>query len=295
MKRAILTLIFITALAGASATERPAVQRVVVPLCDDTVAETLIVTPDAEALLASAEIETDYASRIDHSRDRHEPVSLYELPYSWTASSPDWHRLWLNTAVYAGAMVGTLGVLECLPEDATSWNRAEIQHTPMFKRWYRNVIKEGPEWDNDKWIFNYVLHPYAGAVYFMAARSCGFDFWRSMLYSSIISNVFWEFGIEAFMEQPSIQDCIITPGVGSLIGEGFYRLKRKLVEDNYRLFGSKLAGNIVAFLIDPVNEVLGLVIGNPARAEALRRQGVQSSLMPATVGGAPGFTFTCTF
>lgn len=255
----------------------------------------LIPVPDPESLRRSATISTAYCTEISHEGDRHTPVSIYELPESWTLSSPNWHNLWLNTAVYAGAMVGTLGVLECLPEDATSWNRAEIQQTPMFKRWFRNVFKLGPNWDGDSWIFNFIMHPYAGAVYFMSARSSGFNFWGSMLYSAAISTVFWEFGIEAFMERPSIQDIFVTPLVGSLIGEGFYRLKRNLVRDDYRICGSPVLGGVVAFLIDPVNEMLGLFTGNPARAEAARQRGLRSSILPATVAGAPGFTFSCTF
>lgn len=271
--------------------------RRVVPL--EAAAQTEALAPSAAAsrqLLASAAIDTaGMAAAIDHSHDRHIPISLYALPYSRTTVSHDWHRLWLNTAVYAGAMVGTLLVLECLPEDATSWNRAEIQKTPMFKRWYENVFKKGPKWDTDSWVFNYIMHPYAGAVYFMSARSCGFNFWQSMAYSAIISSVFWEYGIEAFMERPSIQDLFVTPLVGSVIGEGFYRAKRKLVENDYHLLGSPVLGNIAAFLMDPVNEVLGLIIGNPARVEAARLRGVRSSITPACVGGAPGFTFSCTF
>ena len=57
---------------------------------------------------------------------KHEPVSIYSLPYSMTMSNPDPHRLWVNTAVLASAFVGTLLVLECLPEDATSWNLSLI-------------------------------------------------------------------------------------------------------------------------------------------------------------------------
>lgn len=53
------------------------------------------------------------------------PVSPYAMPYSLTGNTYDWHRLWINTATLSGAYVGTLLVLECLPEDATSWNRAE--------------------------------------------------------------------------------------------------------------------------------------------------------------------------
>lgn len=224
--------------------------------------------------------------------------NIYELPYSVTGRSPDWRRLWINTAVLGGAFTGTLLVLECLPEDATSWNRAELQDVPLFKRWHNNVIKKGPEWDHDKFYFNYILHPYAGAVYFMAARSCGFNMWQSLLYCSLISNVGWEFGIEAFMERPSIQDLLITPLVGSVIGEGFYRIKRHIVRQGYTLAGSKVLGNLVAFLIDPVNEVVGLFTGNPCRQLAKRQAKVELSssfILPTSMAQTVGFGFKCKF
>lgn len=227
---------------------------------------------------------------------KHMPVSPYALPYSMTGNSCDWHRLWVNTATLSSAFVGTLLFLECLPEDATAWNRAELQDVPLFKRWHNHVIKEGPEWDHDLFIFNYVLHPYAGAVYFMGARSCGFNFWRSALYSTIVSTVGWEFGIEAFMERPSVQDIFVTPIVGSCIGEGFYRVKRWLVDNDYRLFGSPVLGGILAFLVDPVNEFTGLWLGNPARAVAHNRadmpQGGGLTLAPAIIPGYKGFSLT---
>lgn len=222
-------------------------------------------------------------------------VSPYALPYSMTGNSYDWHRLWINTATLSGAFVGTLLVLECLPEDATSWNRSELQDIPLFKRWHNHVIKKGPEWDHDKFYFNYILHPYAGAAYFMAARSCGFNFWRSTLYGSIVSTVGWEFGIEAFMERPSIQDIFVTPIVGSCIGEGFYHVKRWLVDNDYRLFGSPVLGGILAFLVDPVNEFTGLWLGNPARKIAHQRakklDGAAFSFTPTIMNGYKGFSF----
>lgn len=178
--------------------------------------------------------------------------NIYEFPYSLTVNVPDWHRLWINTAVLNGAFISTLLVLECLPEDATSWNRAELQDVPLFKRWHNHVIKKGPEWDHDKFYFNYILHPYAGAAYYMAARSCGFNVWQSLLYCTCISTIGWEFGIEAFMERPSIQDIFVTPLIGGFIGEQFYKLKRKIVSNGYTLAGSSVLGNIIVFLIDPV-------------------------------------------
>lgn len=191
--------------------------------------------------------------------------NIYTQPYSLTGRCPDWHRMWINTAVLSGAFVGTLLVLECLPEDATSWNRAELQDVPLFKRWWNHVARKGPEWDHDNPVFNYVLHPYAGAVYFMSARSCGFNAWQSLLYCTLISNVGWEFGIVAFMERPSIQDLFITPLVGSVIGEAFYRAKRGIVRNGYRLLGSKVLGTVACFLMDPVNEVVDLFRGSRTR------------------------------
>ncbi|MGM9869933.1 MAG: DUF3943 domain-containing protein [Sodaliphilus sp.] len=229
------------------------------------------------------------------------PISPYALPYSVSGKSYDWHRLWINTSVLSGAFVGTLLVLECLPEDATSWNRAELQDVPLFERWYNHVIKKGPEWDHDKIIFNYVLHPYAGAAYFMGARSCGFNFWQSALYGTIVSTVGWEFGIEAFMERPSIQDLFITPVVGSMIGEGFYRAKRWIADRDYRLLGSPVLGTIVTFLVDPVNEFTGLFLGNPARKAAHAKaaekslSGKGASLVPSLSRHYKGLTFVATF
>lgn len=230
------------------------------------------------------------------------PISPYALPYSVSGTSHDWHRLWINTSVLSSAFVGTLLVLECLPEDATSWNRAELQEVPLFERWYNHVVKKGPEWDHDKIIFNYVLHPYAGAAYFMGARTCGFNFWQSMLYGTIVSTVGWEFGIEAFMERPSIQDLFITPLAGSMLGEGFYCAKRWIVDHDYRLLGSPVLGTIVAFLVDPLNEFTGLFLGNPARKEAHAKSatektltGKSASLIPTLSPRYKGLTFVATF
>lgn len=228
------------------------------------------------------------------SKTKDGPLSPYGMTYSLTGNSYDWHRLWINTATLSGAFVGTLLVLECLPEDATSWNRAELQDVPLFKRWHKHVIEKGPEWDHDKFYFNYILHPYAGATYFMGARSCGFNFWKSALYSSIVSTVGWEFGIEAFMERPSIQDIFVTPIVGSCIGEGFYHVKRWLVDNEYRLFGSSFLGGMLAFLVDPINEFTGLWLGNPARRIAHEKVASKSgrtlSVVPAISSTYMGFS-----
>lgn len=228
-------------------------------------------------------------------------LNIYDLPYSRTLSVPNWGRLWGNTAVLMGGGITTMVILEALPEEATAWNRAENSKTPLFKRYIRH-IKEGPVWDGDKFIFNFVLHPYAGAAYYMSARSCGFNCWGSFLYSFCISTFFWEYGFEAFNEIPSVQDLVITPVVGSLMGEGFYLIKRHIVDHGYRLFGSPVLGYAVAWLCDPVNETLGYFRGSQSSAKRYfksRRAGEgfsgHSWLTPGKRGIEAGFSICYNF
>ena len=50
---------------------------------------------------------------------------------------------------------------------------------------------------------------------------------------------------------------MITPVVGAVVGECFYRAKRKIVNHGYEVLGSPVLGYIAAFFLDPVNEVTG--------------------------------------
>lgn len=283
----------ILVLAWATLTLRAEQPVEVAQLSIAEVAEIVVELPEA----ATVQPDTSFMAYSRPLMYKNRKVSIYELPYSMRGSAPDWHRMWINTAVLCGAYVGTLFVLEMLPEDATSWNRAELQKDPFYKRWYMNVFKNGPEWDHDNPIFNYVLHPYAGAAYFMAARSCGFNFYQSLLYSACISTIGWEFGIEACMERPSIQDIFVTPLVGSALGELFYKLKRHIVSHDYTLWGSRLLGNVVVFFVDPVNEVINLFRDSDTRKLHLGRKQpeITSSFMPTVGRGRFGFTFSCTF
>ncbi|MCM1484418.1 MAG: DUF3943 domain-containing protein [Muribaculaceae bacterium] len=240
-------------------------------------------------------------NRAEVSNSRELKLDLYDYPYSRTRSMPDWKRLWVNTGVLMGGGVATMVILETLPQDATAWNKRESDKVPLFKR-YVNHIKAGPVWDHDNAIFNFILHPYGGAAYYMSARSCGFNVWGSFLYSFCISTLFWEYGFEAFNEIPSVQDLVITPVVGSLFGEGFYLIKRHIVSNGYRLCESRILGFAVAFLVDPVNEVVGYFrgyqkkrFGNPGYRK--ERFVIDSSpwVRPAEGGMAYGMTVRCTF
>lgn len=266
----------------------PADSLVMVSCVKDTLAGNIRV---ADSLMAGMGAEDSLAGRVaPMAKARHLP-NLYELPYSMKTSHPDYKRMWVHTGVLFAGGLTALGVLQLLPENTTAWNKERITSIPFWKRWSYHV-RRGPVWDGDNFVFNYILHPYAGAAYYMGARSIGFNVLGSFLYCTAISTLFWEYGIEAFMEIPSIQDLFITPLAGLALGECFYLLKRHIVSHGYRLWGSRLLGNIVAFIIDPVNEVIGLFAGNPCR-EALKKKGTDVSLTPwvdATRGGTLGFT-----
>ncbi len=291
-------LLAVALLACSTATF--AAERRVVGLEADTAVIERAVAFDARAPM-KYELESE---RIAESSPRRKFIPcIYDMPYSITANYPHYKELWQNTAVLFGAGFVTLGVLELLPENATAWNKAEIHKRPVFDRWWHNV-KSGPVWDKDNPMFNYVLHPYGGAAYYMSARSQGFNMFYSFLYGLGVSTFFWEYGIEAFMEIPSIQDLFVTPIGGILIGETFYRVKRYIVEHDYCLLGSKFLGTFVAFLVDPVNEVVNLVRGNPAHGYSKRHQPRLGSDIvcypwlrpaPGCDGHAMGFTMSLTF
>lgn len=189
--------------------------------------------------------------------------SIYDMPYSISGNYPHYGRLAANSALLVGGGLTALAVLQLLPENATAWNKEEFETVPMFERYFQNV-SHGPHVDGDNPVFNYILHPYAGAAYYMSARSQGFNMWYSWLYSFAVSTVFWEFGVEAFMEIPSWQDLVITPMGGLVLGEAFYLAKRYIVQHDYKLLGWKPLGYVAAFVLDPVNEFLGYFRGNDA-------------------------------
>lgn len=225
------------------------------------------------------------------------PINIYDMPYSMTDNYTNGRMLRINTGILAAAGVLTLGILQTLPEGATNWNKKSISEIPFFKRWSTNVGK-GPVWDKDGFVFNYILHPYGGAVYYMAARSQGLNLFYSFLYSAGVSTLLWEYGVEAFMEVPSTQDLFVTPLAGLVLGEGFYLLKRHIVANDYRLFGSGVVGNVIAYLIDPVNEVVGIFAGNPNRRKpgSPDRSLVCTPMLSTTGNGKLlGFTASLTF
>ncbi|MCD7971228.1 MAG: DUF3943 domain-containing protein [Candidatus Azobacteroides sp.] len=187
-------------------------------------------------------------------------TDIYDRPYSLWDNNPDYKRIGHNTLLMVGGGIMAAGILYALPEGVSNWDKESMSFKSIFKDWWNNV-SSGPVVDNDDFFLNYVTHPYCGALYYMGACSAGASAPYSFLYSFLLSTFFWEYGIEAFTEVPSVQDLIVTPVFGSLLGEGFYLAKRKIVANDYRLLNSKIVGHTATFLMDPLNEVMDLCTG----------------------------------
>ena len=181
----------------------------------------------------------------------------YTLKYLTYDPVKDPKRLMYNTGLYFCASLVEFVFLWSIPENLSNWDKEKILEEGLTKQWAKNY-DAGPVWDEDGFFFNWITHPYAGAVYYMSARGSGFKRWESFVYSTLMSTLFWEFGVEAFAEIPSWQDLFITPITGSFIGEGFFILKGKIIENERKVLNSRLLGGTSLFLMDPFNELLDI-------------------------------------
>ena len=157
----------------------------------------------------------------------------------WTGNG-----VWFDTGVLAGAQLVAAGVLFFTPESVSNWSDEDKKST--FRKYNDNFAN--PEIDDDKFYINYVLHPYWGATYYIRGRERGLDQTSSFIFSALISAMY-EFGIECIFENPSIQDLIVTPVAGSLIGAYIFEPWRESIKRKGELRWYDHAGLMVT---DPI-------------------------------------------
>ena len=165
-----------------------------------------------------------------------------------------YYNLAMETRNIAIMSAVAMVIIFALPEDVSNWERSEMKPKKLADKWIRNN-RDGPVWDKDDWVLNYIGHPYFGAVYYVVARNQGFGPAGSFTYSFLMSTFLWEFGIEAFAEVPSKQDILVTPIIGSILGEAFYIWEQRLKENDGLLFGSSTLGSTALFLVNPAGHL----------------------------------------
>ena len=95
---------------------------------------------------------------------------------------------------------------------------------------FEDGFTSAPVFDDDDFYFNGILHPLVGSEYYLMARNQGWSGWRAVAYSVGMSACF-EYLVENTIQHPSATDLLVTPLIGSLLGESRYRLKLWLLKD----------------------------------------------------------------
>lgn len=175
-------------------------------------------------------------------------------PFPDTPPPERFRNLALETRNIGMMSLGIMAIIYALPESVSKWDRSEITFSKVGDNWLENN-RAGPVWDQDEWPVNYIGHPYFGAAYYIVARNQGLTPLESGAYSFLMSTFLWEMGIEAIAEIPSKQDIIVTPLIGSVVGEAFYIWEQRIMANNSQLLGSRLLGKSTLLLLNPAGSL----------------------------------------
>ncbi|MGL6268197.1 MAG: DUF3943 domain-containing protein [Chitinophagaceae bacterium] len=126
-----------------------------------------------------------------------------------------WRKMGRAQIFIGGTELLCMGILLAMPVEVTKWQ-------PGFLDAARKNLKRSfttlPVHDEDGWGFNFVGHPIAGSFYYNSIRSQHATIFQSFVFS-FAQSAFWEYVIEGMAEKPSVQDLIVTPIFGTLLGE----------------------------------------------------------------------------
>ena len=147
---------------------------------------------------------------------------------------------------------GTLTVLSLVGIGVYAWAPTSFTGADKENAWpeARDHFKEAwtkpPVIDKDKVGVNYLGHPYFGMNFYLSQRNYGESPLYSFLFSTLTSTCF-EYFIESWSERPSIQDLIITPIVGSILGELVFRATQEMRKD-----GLTTGEKVILTVINPL-------------------------------------------
>jgi Domain of unknown function (DUF3943) len=170
---------------------------------------------------------------------------------------PDWRGRRSDTFRFFAYQVGAVAVLYVMPESVSRWSEEDKENFSL-SQWWENV--QHPTWDSDAFYINYILHPYWGGAYFVRSRERGFGEVDSFWYSAALS-ASYEFGAEAFAEQPSIQDLIVTPVGGWFVGRYFMALREDILAGHDPMTELPFRQRFILAMTDPLGAINNTVNG----------------------------------
>ena len=165
------------------------------------------------------------------------------LPLLRNEQAGIWTKIGRAELFIGGLELLGITVLIVLPKEVTGWSPDWTQDA------WRNMKRSfstPPVWDKDDWQLNYIGHPIAGSYYYNSLRSQHASRFHSFLFATAQSFI-WEYIIEATAEKPSIQDLIVTPIAGAILGESTH-----LLTMNMRRNGFNFCEKIFVLLFNPL-------------------------------------------
>jgi hypothetical protein len=126
---------------------------------------------------------------------------------------PDYLRTVGEMALFLG--IGTAWYWIERDKNAFDWD---------FSGWRQRFTRESYTYDNNPFATNFMGHALSGATYYGMSRANDLNVFASFA-SAFLSSWIWEFVIE-FKERVSINDQIVTPAAGLVLGEFLHRLAR---------------------------------------------------------------------
>jgi hypothetical protein len=142
-------------------------------------------------------------------------------------------RKMLRGGLFVHAFEGLgYATLAALPTEISGWRYSSFSN---YGSNMERAFTSPPVFDSDKWYLNYVGHPYQGSLFYNAVRSQNARIWQSSLFC-LGQVLVWEYVLESGLEQPSIQDLIVTPLAGIVIGELVHRGTMAMARNGFRWY-----------------------------------------------------------
>jgi hypothetical protein len=170
------------------------------------------------------------------------PAERSKLP---EIGPPPPHHSVKTFAVFTAASLVGIGVYALAPSSFTGATKDGHQYEESWNS-FKDAWTKPPVFDSDNPAVNYLGHPYFGSLFYLSQRNYGESPLYSFLFSTFMSTAF-EYFIESWDEQPSINDLIITPVVGSILGEGIFLATQEMRKD-----GFTTAEKILVTVINPM-------------------------------------------
>lgn len=126
---------------------------------------------------------------------------------------------------------------------------------------FRHNVGDLARIDGDRPIWNMIIHPFTGSQLFLFYRARGYSSSGAFIMTGVSSFIFEEF-VETFTEKPSLNDMVITPVFGSVLGVGLYQLSA------YLLVQESSTAHFFGKILNPWNTFTWIKRGNPAQGNA---------------------------